>query len=102
MSEYKRFVVDDTSYETYLTQKFEKRKAYVAPDPRRVDAAIPGVIEEVQVRRGQKVRRGESLLVLEAMKMKNDVVAPRDGVILDVRVARGQMVTRGQLLVELE
>lgn len=102
MSVYKRFVVDDTPYETFLTHKFERRRQYFNRDPRRVDAAIPGLIERIQVKPGQKVKRGESLLVLEAMKMKNDVLAPQDGVVREVPVAPGQMVTKGQLLVEME
>lgn len=96
------FVVDDTEYQTRYTEKFARRRAYEAPDPKRVTAYIPGVIQHISVRAGQTVRRGESLLVLEAMKMRNDVAAPLDGVIRAVHVAVGQMVPRDALLVEYD
>lgn len=98
----KPFVVDDTEYQTTYTEKFARRRAWTEPDPKRVTAYIPGVIQHISVRAGQTVRRGESLLVLEAMKMRNDVAAPLDGVIRAVHVAVGQMVPRDALLVEFE
>ena len=100
MSDLERFVLDDTVYWTRRTRKFETRKPYMPSDPRRVHAAIPGVIVQIQVKAGQKVRRGDSLLVLEAMKMKNDVTAQRDGEIMTVSVSPGQMVAKGQVLIE--
>jgi biotin carboxyl carrier protein len=95
-------VVDETAYETTLTHKFALRKPYRAGDPRLVTAHIPGLIKRVHVRAGQRVRRGEALLVLEAMKMANDLGAPNDGTIKAVHVAAGTMVGKGQLLIELE
>lgn len=50
---------------------------------------------------GQSVRAGETLLVLDAMKMENTLAAPSDGVVQEVAVARGQSVLRGALLVRL-
>ena len=52
--------------------------------------------------RGQRVKHGDPLLVLEAMKMQNTVDAPRDGLVRVVAVGAGSVVTKGQLLVELE
>lgn len=95
-------VVDDVAYETSLTRKFANRKRWAAPDPRAVVAHIPGVIRAVYVAVGREVRRGERLLVLEAMKMQNDVLAPVSGRVKAVPVADGQMVAKGELLVELE
>lgn len=51
---------------------------------------------------GQRVRAGETLLVLDAMKMENTLAAPRDGVVQEVSVSRGDTVLRGALLVRLE
>ncbi len=94
-------VVDGTEYQTRYTRKFAHRKTYVAPDPSEIRAHIPGVIVAVHVRRGQRVRRGDPLLVLEAMKMKNDLTAGHDGVVREIHVEEGQMVAKSQLLLEL-
>jgi len=97
-----QLVIGGTAYETRLTAKFARRKRYVAPDPHVVTCVIPGVIRSVSVRKGMHVRTGEPLIVLEAMKMQNDITAPHDGVVRAVRVAPGESVTKGAVLVELE
>lgn len=98
----KTLVVDDATYNTQLTRKFTGRRRYTAPDPRRVEAFIPGVILKVHIKPGQVVRWGAPLLVLEAMKMRNDVTAQHDGVIKHVHVQEGQQVPKGALLLEYE
>jgi glutaconyl-CoA/methylmalonyl-CoA decarboxylase subunit gamma len=95
-------VIGDTAYETTLTRKFLLRKRYEPSDPRLVIAHIPGVIQAVRVKPGDAVRRGAPLLVLEAMKMANDLTAPLDGTVRAVHVHTGQMVARGECLLELE
>jgi biotin carboxyl carrier protein len=97
----KTLVVDGAAYQTRYTRKFAHRKPYAAPDPSQICAHIPGVIVELHVSRGQRVKRGDALVVLEAMKMKNDLTAACDGVIRGIHVEKGQMVARGQLLLEL-
>jgi biotin carboxyl carrier protein len=62
---------------------------------------MPGVVLEVFVAPGASVRRGDAILVLEAMKMRNTIRSPRDAVILEVAVAAGQPVGPGALLVSL-
>jgi biotin carboxyl carrier protein len=98
----RKLVIDDTSYSTQHTVKFKQRKPYTPPDPNKVLAFIPGIILKIHVKVGQKVKWGESLLILEAMKMKNDLATPRDGVVKAIHVKEGQMVTKHQLLVEFE
>jgi len=95
-------VVDGTVYVTTTTPKFERRKPYVPGDPRHVVAFIPGVIQRIHVAPGQAVRWGDGLLVLEAMKMKNDITSPRHGVIKAIHGEVGAMVAKGQLLIEFE
>ena len=63
-----------------------------------VTAPIPGVIQEVNVKAGQAVKNGEVLLVLEAMKMKNNITALHDGKVASVSVNKGDSVTHGQVL----
>ncbi|HVN75693.1 MAG TPA: acetyl-CoA carboxylase biotin carboxyl carrier protein subunit [Thermoanaerobaculaceae bacterium] len=97
----KTLVVDGTAYQTRYTRKFALRKGYAAPDPSQIRAHIPGVIVAVHVRRGQRVARGDALLVLEAMKMKNDLTAAHEGTVREIHVEEGQMVAKSQLLLEL-
>ncbi len=63
-----------------------------------VTAPIPGVIQEVNVKEGQTVKKGDVLFVLEAMKMKNNIVAKTAGTIASVNVTKGDTVTHGQVL----
>ena len=63
-----------------------------------VTAPIPGVIQEVNVKEGQAVKKGDVLFVLEAMKMKNNIVAKTAGTVASVNVAKGDTVTHGQVL----
>ena len=64
-----------------------------------VEAPMPGVILEVKVQPGASVSRGDELCVLEAMKMRNSILAPRAGEIGDVFVAAGAKVAYGDPLV---
>ncbi len=95
-------VIDDTAYETHLTVKARRSSPWQPRDPRRVTAAIPGTILRVLVAPGDQVACGQGLLVLEAMKMANDVQAPVAGRVAALHVATGQLVARGALLVELD
>ena len=102
MSDLSRLQIDDREYETRLTKRFAGRKAYAPPDPKKVLAHIPGIIRTIYVEAGQRVARGESLLILEAMKMQNDVVARDAGTVRAIAVAQGQMVSKGQVMLEFE
>lgn len=100
--ETKKFLIDDTNYETKFTEKFLRRKKYIKFDPKKICAFIPGIISEIKIKPGEQLKYGNSMLVLEAMKMKNDVLSPLDGKIKVINVTLGQMVTKGQLLIEFE
>ena len=65
-------------------------------------AIMPGRIVRVHSSRGDVVAKGAALLVLEAMKMENEIVAPADGVITEVFVEEGQTVENGEPLVSIE
>jgi biotin carboxyl carrier protein len=66
-----------------------------------IKSPIPGLIVRVPVAPGQSVTQGEPLVILEAMKMENELRAPRDGVVHEVRVEAGAQVALGQVLVTL-
>lgn len=96
------FVLDDTVYTTQLTKKFASRKKYVAPDPKKILAYIPGTIREIYTKAGDNVETGDKMLILEAMKMRNTVTAPISGKVKFIAVSSGQSVAKNQLLVEFE
>ncbi|HET7746489.1 MAG TPA: biotin/lipoyl-containing protein [Vicinamibacteria bacterium] len=73
-----------------------------ASGPARVTAPMPGRIVRVLVAAGEEVKAGQGLLVMEAMKMENEIRAPRDGRVRDVGVREAQAVETGALLVVVE
>ena len=68
----------------------------------KISAPMPGKILAVEVSEGQAVKRGDNLLILEAMKMQNEIKAPRDGVIKSLFITAGKAVTSGEVLLTLE
>lgn len=67
-----------------------------------IKAPMPGLIIEISVEIGQTVKENDSLLILEAMKMENSFLSPRDGVIKSIAVEKGHAIDKGQLLIEFE
>ena len=63
-----------------------------------VNAPMPGNILDVKVKPGDSVKAGDTLLILEAMKMENEISAPQDGTIASVDVRKGDVVYSGALL----
>lgn len=67
----------------------------------KVNAPMPGKILAVKVSAGQAVKKGDVIIVLEAMKMENDIVAPQDGTMASISCAVGDAVEAGALLASL-
>lgn len=67
----------------------------------KVNAPMPGKILKTVAAAGQAVKRGEVLVVLEAMKMENEIVAPQDGTVASINVAVGDSVEAGAVLATL-
>ena len=66
-----------------------------------VTAPMPGTILKMNVQIGQTVKKGDSVCVLEAMKMENDIPAPQDGRVVAISVSQGATVMAGDVLVSL-
>ncbi|HOX76668.1 MAG TPA: acetyl-CoA carboxylase biotin carboxyl carrier protein subunit [Bacteroidales bacterium] len=98
--QYGSMLLDDFTYQTIITEKFRNRKPYEPEDPKKIFAFIPGKIRKVHIKKGSKVKEGEILLVLEAMKMNNNIFSPLKGVIKEVYVTPGLSVAKGTLLAE--
>jgi len=67
-----------------------------------VKAPMPGLIVSVEIEEGQKVKEGDSLLVLEAMKMESTFTSPKEGTVQSISVKKGDTVDKGQVLVRIE
>ncbi|MDQ1265023.1 MAG: hypothetical protein QG635_173 [Bacteroidota bacterium] len=100
-NELNKLVLEDAVYTTNFTKKHNNRKAYTIPDKKLITAFIPGTIRDVFAKEGTSIRRGDKLLVLEAMKMLNDIRSPLDGIIKQVHVKQGDKVVKNQVLAEL-
>ena len=96
------FKYEEISYRTTVTKKFAARKPYEAPKPKKIIAFIPCTIMKVFVKDGAKVKKGDVLLILQAMKMDNHLLASRTGVIKKVYVKTGDLVPKNHLLVEIK
>ncbi len=94
--------LEGVKYKTTLNKKFQNRKPYVPHDPSKIVAFIPGTIKKLYVRRGRKVEEGDRLLILEAMKMQNVILAPFDGKVKAIHVKKGQMISKGYVMIEME
>ena len=67
----------------------------------KVNAPMPGKILAIKANAGQTVKKGDVIIVLEAMKMENDIVAPEDGTIASISCAVGEQVEAGAILASL-
>lgn len=67
----------------------------------KVNAPMPGSIVDVKVKEGDRVKEGDVLLVLESMKMMNEIVAPQAGEITSVGVRKGDMVSSGDAMITI-
>ena len=99
---FETFNVDYTEYKTKLSRKYTLRKKYIPPDPKKILSFIPGTINKIYVKEHDKVKAGDKLLILEAMKMKNDIVTFINGKVKKIYIKEGDRVANKQLLIELE
>ena len=82
--------------------KKEVKSAPVPQGAEIVEAPMPGPIIDVKVAQGDTVTEGQVLVILEAMKMENEIVAPRSGKISAINTSKGSSVNAGDPLVSLE
>ena len=95
------FSVGGMYFKTLPTEKCKKRKRYEEDNPKLIKAYIPGTIVELFVKPGSAVKVGQEMLILEAMKMRNIVIAPFDGTIKYIWVKENESVSKNQLLIEM-
>jgi len=95
-------IVHSAQYQTTYTKKYMNRKVWVEPNFNHINSYIPGTIIEILVKEGQVLKAGESILVLEAMKMYNDVQMPFKGKIVKINIEKGQKIPKDFLMFEIE
>jgi biotin carboxyl carrier protein len=78
------------------------RKIYVLSDPGLIYPFIPGTVISFFVKKGDKVKKGDELFILEAMKMNNIVVAPIDGVVKKLNAKVGERVSKNDIILEIQ
>ena len=98
----KSLVIEGSSYLTHYNKKFKNRTQWVNPDERIVKAVLPGSIYKLSVKKGQKIKKGSTLFVYEAMKMRNHYLAPMSGVVKKINVKEGQVFKKDEVLLEFE
>jgi biotin carboxyl carrier protein len=96
-----RFDLEVLTEREWRLQKVAPRQAAHA-GPLVVTAPMPGLVKGIHVAVGDAVSSGQRLLVLEAMKMENDIVSPRDGTISAIDVQPGSVVEGGKALISIE
>jgi Acetyl/propionyl-CoA carboxylase, alpha subunit len=101
-NEFVDFVVTARKYKTLLTNKYINRPVWQKHELGEVNSTLPGTIIEIMVKEGQNVKEGELLLILEAMKMMNRIVAPVSGVIKEIIVKEGDKISKGYLMIKIE
>ncbi|MEI6059469.1 MAG: acetyl-CoA carboxylase biotin carboxyl carrier protein subunit [Bacteroidota bacterium] len=96
---FQTLMIEDVKYKTRLTKKFLDRKPYAPVDPKKVLSFIPGTIKKIYTSKGKKVKAGDKLIDLEAMKMLNSIFADENGSIAEIYVKEGEMVPKGHILI---
>jgi len=99
--EYVDFIVTARKYKTQLTNKYKNRPLWKKPIAGEVLSDLPGTIIKLNVKKGDHVKAGDLLLIHEAMKMLNRIVAPLSGTIVDINVKEGDRISKGHLMVKI-
>lgn len=79
-----------------------KIKKNLSTSSKSIKAPLPGNIIDIMVSEGDEVKKGQKLLIYEAMKMENEVRSDRDGVVKSIKVAKGDSILEEQELIEIE
>lgn len=95
-------IVDGVAYRTRLPESYRRRRPYAAVDRSKVRANMPGRIVKILAEPGTRVYEDTPVLVLEAMKMENEVRAGRAGRLGPYLVAQGQVVEKGAALFSID
>jgi len=105
------FAVDDVEYSVSLAPLLKSPRATItdvntaqsaSSTIKELRTPLPGIVSDIKVKEGQTVQKGDTLLVIEAMKMENPIRSPRGGIVSKIHVSKDQEVPSGAVLVSFE
>jgi len=99
--EYVDFVVTARKYKTLLTEKYKNRETWRKPVEGEVLSTLPGVVLQIKVKQGDKVKAGQLLFIHEAMKMLNRIVSPVSGTVKEICVRQGEHIGKNHLMIKI-
>ena len=100
--------VNNKSYQVSLKDKYDLLLSELGMSNmttkvvKEIKAPMPGLVVSIQVEKGQEVKAGDSVLILEAMKMENVIKSPIDGVIKAIKTEQSNTVDKNAILIEFE
>jgi pyruvate carboxylase len=100
--EYNILNIDGTEYKTLFPKKFLNRKRWTPSRTGEIKTAIPGTVIQLNVKNGDEVREGDVLMLFEAMKMQNIILAPCSGTIKRLEAREGDALPKGTVIMEIE
>lgn len=101
-SEYKTLIIDETPYRTNFNKAFEERVLWEKENPKKLYSFIPGTIREIFVKKGETIKKDQVVLILEAMKMRNRIMAEHAGTVKKICVKTDEVIPKNHLLIEFE
>ncbi len=99
-----REVVQETKTPTIVQAQVTTNPSVKKPQPiagGSVKAPLPGIIIEISVKEGDIVNKGDKILIMEAMKMENNILAEKSGTVSAIKVKQGDNVLQGDVLIEI-
>jgi pyruvate carboxylase len=91
----------DKISKTDQVQRYVMRKVFTAVNANHITAFMPGTVGHIYVKKGEKVKKGETIIILQCMKMDNELQAPFDAKIKSINVKTGENVVKDSVLIEL-
>jgi biotin carboxyl carrier protein len=93
---------DKTPKTAPIQQRYVMRKVFTAVNANHITAFMPGTVGQILVKKGEKVKKGQNIIILQCMKMDNELQAPSAAKVKSINVKTGENVVKDHVLVELE
>ncbi len=93
--------IDYEIYHTHASKKYENKTKWEKPDNKNIKSEIPGTIIEILVKEGQKVKEGDTMVIIQAMKMNNKILFTANGTVDKIWVKIGDVIPKGANIISL-